>query len=147
MDYARVFAVSAGGMALERARVEVAATNLANTHAAQDPVAAGFRPLRVVARALPGAFAGLLDPAAVGGPGSEAAAEFVVEPTAAPPRLVQDPGHPLANAQGFVAYPGVDPAVEMVSLMTAMRSYEANVAAMNTARTLALKTLDIGRGT
>jgi flagellar basal-body rod protein FlgC len=145
MDYARVFAVSASGMAVERARVEVAATNLANAHAAQDPGVVGFRPLRVVARAVPGAFAELLEPGA-GVPGSEAAADFGVEPTAVPPRLVQEPGHPLANAQGFVAYPGVDPAVEMVSLMTAMRSYEANVAAMNTARTLALKTLEIGRG-
>jgi flagellar basal-body rod protein FlgC len=58
---------------------------------------------------------------------------------------VQDPGHPLANEQGFVAYPGVDTATEMVSLMSAMRSYEANVAAINTARSLALKTLEIGR--
>ena len=63
------------------------------------------------------------------------------------PRLVQEPGHPLANEQGLVAYPAVDAATEMVSLMSATRAYEANVAALNTARTLALKTLDIGRNT
>jgi flagellar basal-body rod protein FlgC len=60
--------------------------------------------------------------------------------------MVHEPGHPLADARGFVSYPGVDAAAEMVSLMGASRAYEANVAAMNTARVLALKALDIGGG-
>jgi flagellar basal-body rod protein FlgC len=59
-------------------------------------------------------------------------------------RKVHDPGHPMADAQGFVAYPAVDAATEMVTLMSATRAYEANVAAMNAARTMALKALDIG---
>ena len=60
---------------------------------------------------------------------------------------LDEPGHPFANGRGFVAYPGVDTATEMVSLMTAMRAYEANVSALNAARTLALRALDIGSGT
>ena len=71
----------------------------------------------------------------------------VVEPMSLAPRLASEPGHPLANEQGFVAYPGVDSASEMVTMMSAIRAYEANVAALNTARALALKTLDIGRNT
>ena len=137
MDYARMFAVSAAGMTVERTRVEVAAANLAHAQTAHHPNAVGFQPMRVLAQALPVNFADLL---AGAGP------EVTLEPATVTPRLVQDPGHPLANEQGFVAYPGVDPAAEMVSLMSAMRSYEANVAAMNTARSLALKTLDIGKG-
>ncbi|MDB5858706.1 MAG: putative Flagellar basal-body rod protein FlgC [Ramlibacter sp.] len=135
MDYARVFAMSAAGMTVERTRVEVAAANLAHAQSAHHPAAAGYQPLRVVTQPLP-AFADLLE---------TSVPTAILEPQSVAPRLVQEPGHPLANEQGFVAYPGVDPATEMVSLMTAMRSYEANVAAMNTARTLAMKTLEIGR--
>jgi len=58
--------------------------------------------------------------------------------------MVYEPGHPLANERGFVAYANVDSATEMVSMMSATRAYEANVSAMNTARTLALRALDIG---
>ncbi|MCG2594948.1 flagellar basal body rod protein FlgC [Ramlibacter sp. XY19] len=136
MDYVRMFAVSSAGMTAERTRVEVAASNLAHAHTPYHPAAVGFQPMRVVAQAQPAAFAALLTAA---GP------EVTLEPANVLPRLLQDPGHPLANEQGFVAYPGVDPATEMVSLMSATRAYEANVAAMNTARALALKTLDIGR--
>jgi flagellar basal-body rod protein FlgC len=81
----------------------------------------------------------------VGSGGSVAGPTVVsVEPTDLPPRMVYEPGHPLANEKGFVAYTGVDSATEMVTLMSAMRSYEANVAAMNAARTMALKALEIG---
>ena len=72
--------------------------------------------------------------------------EAAIEPADREPRLVYEPGHPLADAKGLVAYPRVDTATEMVSLMSATRAYDANVAAMNTARTLALKALEIGGG-
>ncbi|RYF36727.1 MAG: flagellar basal body rod protein FlgC [Comamonadaceae bacterium] len=142
MDYTRAFAVSAAGMSLERLRVDVAATNLAHANTVQDPASPGYRPMQVVARVATQPFGHLVEgslaamPAAVG-----------LEPQAAGPRTAHEPGHPFANAQGFVSYPGVDPATEMVTLMGAMRSYEANLAALNTARTLALRTLDIGRAT
>jgi len=137
MDYGRIFALSAAGMNVERTRLEVAAMNLANAHSAQHPAAAGYQPLRVVSQP---PFAGLLATEGAAAPTAS------VEPAPVAARLVQEPGHPLADEQGFVAYPGVDPATEMVSLMTALRAYEANVAALNTARALALKTLEIGRG-
>lgn len=141
MDYARSFAISAAGMHAERTRVEVASLNIANANTVQDSRGAAYQPMRVTAR--PSLlFGALVDGAA------EAAVvpELTVEPSMRPPRMVHEPGHPLADARGFVAYAGVDLATEMVTLMSAMRSYEANVAAMNTARTLALKTLEIGRG-
>jgi flagellar basal-body rod protein FlgC len=132
-------------MAVERTRVEVAAMNLANANVAQAPGApGGFQPLRVVARAAHLASFGTLVESGLQVAGLPS---VDVEPSGAPQRSVQDPGHPLANDKGFVAYAGVDPAAEMVSLMSATRAYEANVAALNTARSLALKTLDIGRNT
>lgn len=142
MDPSSIFAVSAAGMALERTRVEVAALNLANAHTTQGPGQVPYGPLRVIAQAA--GFGAL-----IGGDGVPTGAppEFHVEPANVAPRVVHEPGHPLADAKGFVRYPGVDAATEMVSLMSATRAYEANVAAMNTARTMALKALDIGGNT
>lgn len=139
MDYQRSFALSAAGMAVERMRVEVAAANLANAHAVQAPAHPGYQPMRVLSA--PPSFAALVE----GADPAQALPAATVETTYAAARLVHEPGHPLADARGFVAYPGVDPATEMLALMSATRAYEANVAALNTARTLALKTLDIGR--
>jgi len=152
MDYNSVFAISAAGMNVERTRVEVAALNLANastTHAAGE---SGYTPMRVVARGGVDAlsFAALVDAGAeAAGLGqvnqlSQLSPSALIEPTGRSPRQVHEPGHPMADERGFVSYPGVDPATEMVSLMSANRAYEANVAAMNTARTLALKALEIG---
>jgi flagellar basal-body rod protein FlgC len=134
MDYLSSFAISAAGMAAERTRVEVASLNLAHAHTVQQGANA-YQPLRAVVRAT--GFASLVAP---DGP------VVAVEPAGSRPRLVHEPGHPAADERGWVAYPGVDPAAEMLTLMTALRAYEANVAAMNTARVLALKALDIGRG-
>ncbi|MEO6936640.1 MAG: flagellar basal body rod protein FlgC [Collimonas sp.] len=148
MDYTHTFAISAAGMSVERTRVDVAALNLANAQTVQSADGKNFQPMQVVART------GSADAASFSqlvSRGMQGDGDFAldlpiasVEPSNASPRQVYEPGHPFANAQGFISYPGVDPAKEMVSLMTAMRSYEANVAAMNAARTMALKALDIG---
>lgn len=150
MDYTQAFAISAAGMSVERMRVDVAALNLANADTIQTGDGVSYRPLRVVARSTNSAggaraFAAQVDQgladtglAAIGLPSAD------VEPQAVEPRKVYEPGHPFANKQGFVSYPGVDPATEMMSLTSALRAYEANVVAMNTARTLALKALEIG---
>ena len=138
MDYQQAFAISAAGMGAERMRVEAAAVNIANAHVVLQPAEPAFVPMRAVVRAVP--FGAL-----VGGASAMSAPAATLEPVAVRARLVHEPGHPLADPRGFVAYPGVDPVTEMVTLMSAMRSYEANVAALNTARVLALKTLEIGR--
>lgn len=138
MDYQQAFAISAAGMGAERTRVEAAAVNIANAHAVHHPAERAFVPMRAVVRAVP--FGRLVD-----GASAMSAPAATLEPVAVRARLVHEPGHPLADERGFVAYPGVDPVTEMTTLMSAMRSYEANVAALNTARVLALKTLDIGR--
>ncbi|MET3448229.1 flagellar basal body rod protein FlgC [Ralstonia sp. 1138] len=154
MDYARAFAISAAGMAIERTRVDVAALNLANANTILGADGANFQPLRVVAQAVPvglnqdAGFVSFADQVDQGLDAFESTSislpQIRTEPTGVQPRMVYEPGHPLANDKGFVAYQGVDTATEMVTLMGALRAYEANVAAMNTARTLSLKALDIG---
>jgi len=63
----------------------------------------------------------------------------------APPRMVYDPRHPLADAKGYVAMPNVDVVAETVNMISASRSYQANVEVLNTAKSLMLKTLTIGQ--
>ena len=146
MDFSRSFAISTAGMAAERTRVEVAALNLANANTMQTG-AGGYQPLRVVMRstAAPVDFATQV---AVGETASAASGlplpEADIEPSGMPARQVYDPTNPFADGQGNVAYPAVDTATEMVAMMGAVRAYESNVAAMNTAKTLALKALEIG---
>lgn len=138
MDYSKAFAISASGMTLERTRVEVASLNLANANTVAGADGVLYRPLRVVARAAQASFADTV------AQGLAAAPVVSLEPSQQAARMVHEPGHPMADARGFVAYAGVDTATEMVTMMSAMRAYEANVAAMNTARSMALKALSIG---
>lgn len=62
-----------------------------------------------------------------------------------PPRLVYNPSHPEANAEGYVAMPNVNPVQEMANMISAQRSYDANVTAMGAAKSMAQKALEIGR--
>jgi len=62
-----------------------------------------------------------------------------------PPRLVYNPAHPQANQDGYVAMPNVNTVEEMANMISAQRSYEANVTAMNAAKAMMQKALEIGR--
>jgi len=63
----------------------------------------------------------------------------------APPRMVYNPSHPDANEDGYVAMPNVNTVQEMANMISAQRSYEANVTAMGAAKAMAMKSLEIGR--
>lgn len=142
MDYQSAFAISAAGMAAEKLRVDVAALNLANANVPLLANGAGYQPLRVQAsvRASPGArsFESLVEQ------GLSVAQSLSVAPYRAPARRVYEPGHPQADQEGFVSYPGVGSLTEMVTLMVASRAYEADVAAFNAAKAMAMKALEIG---
>jgi flagellar basal-body rod protein FlgC len=62
-----------------------------------------------------------------------------------PMRMVYNPAHPQANADGYVAMPNVNPVEEMANMISAQRSYEADISAMNAAKAMAAKALEIGR--
>jgi flagellar basal-body rod protein FlgC len=142
MDYRAIFEVSAAGMGVEKKRLEVAALNLANMNSTAPAGTEGYRPLRVVAHAMRTDFSSIMQAQLLGDP--QAAQTLEVVPSDAAPRMVKDPGHPHADAQGFVRYPGVDQSTEMITAMTALRAYEANVAAVGFARAMATRALDIG---
>lgn len=147
MDYLASFRISASGMQVEKLRADLTAINLANMNSTRAANGALFKPLRVIsgAQGVPADFAATFESLAGQAPLAGTALLGVEEVDVAP-RMVYDPSHPDANDKGYVAYPGINHLGEMMNLMTAMRTYEANVVAMNAAKTMALKALDLGGG-
>ncbi len=137
MDYLSAFAIGAAGMNVEKARADLAALNLAHANSAAAPDGQPWR--RATLAVAPGSFAAQMNnlqqamPRVLGPVYSEAA-----------PRMVHEPGHPLANAEGFVAYPNISTLDEMLTIMQASRAYQADVSAVSAARSMAMKALEIG---
>lgn len=141
--------ISASALSAERLRMDVTAENLANAQSTRTANGGPYRRKEVVLEAAgDGGFAGALASAraagANGAPAGGVRVSGIVEDQS-PNRLVYDPGNPDANAQGYVSMPNVNPVTEMVDLISASRSYEANVTAMQTSKQMFTKTLDILR--
>ena len=136
--------ISGSGLSAERLRMDVTAENLANAQSTRGPDGQPYRRKEVVLQQAEGGFESALRTASAGstsgGRGVEVAG--IVEDQT-PNRQVYDPGHPDANAQGYVEMPNVDSVTEMVDLISASRAYEANVTAMQTAKTMFTRTLDL----
>ncbi len=130
--------VSGSGLSAERLRMDVTAENLANAQTTRGPDGGPYRRKTVVLQQAGGGFGAQLARAR----GVEVAG-IVEDP--GPDRLVHDPGHPDADADGYVHMPNVNPVTEMVDLISSSRAYEANVTAMQTAKQIFNKTLDIRR--
>ncbi len=136
VDFFTAMEVSASGLSVERTRMNVAASNLANASTTRAAGGGPYQRRDVVVQSAP-----------VGGaaPGVSGAVVSQVRPDASPPRLEYDPGHPDADADGYVAYPNINPVEEMVDMITASRAYEAGVTALGTAVSMAERALGIGR--
>lgn len=126
--------VSSSGLSAERLRMDLIADNLANANTTRTPDGQPYR--RKVAIFQP------ITPTP-SMPGGVRVAQIAEDTT--PPRLVYEPGHPDADANGYVAYPNVDIVHEMVDMITASRAYEANIQAFNAAKNMFMRTIDIGR--
>jgi flagellar basal-body rod protein FlgC len=141
--------ISASALSAERLRMDVTAENLANAQSTRTASGGPYRRKEVVLEAAgDGGFASALASARAGNANGGADGGVRVAGIAedqSPNRLVYDPGHPDANAQGYVSMPNVNPVTEMVDLITASRSYEANVTAMQTSKQMFTKTLDLLR--
>ena len=131
-----IFGITGSGMAAERLRMDVIASNLANASTTRGADGQPYRREEVVLQAAPPTGASFADQLA-----GVQVAGIVDDPT--PGRKVYDPGHPDADAQGYVTLPNVNPVTEMVDLITASRGYEADVQALQAAKTLFSSTLDI----
>ncbi len=145
MDMMAGLHASFSGLNAQRARMNVIASNLANAQVTRTPGGGPYRPQAVVFAAQPGApsFEDLLQRRLQSGV-SEVRVLDIVEASEGT-RLEYDPTHPDANADGYVAYPNVNVLQEMVDLIAASRLYEANVTAINAAKDMAQRALQIGR--
>lgn len=134
MSLFNIFNVAGSGMAAQSQRLNVVASNLANADSTTSANGQPYRAKQVVFSAVP-----------VDGSGAQGVKVTAVVDDNSPLKMVYDPKHPMADAQGYVAMPNVNVVDEMVNMISASRAYQNNVDVLNTSKTLLLKTLTIGQ--
>src|SRR5690606_37456180 len=128
-----IFDISASALAAQSQRMNVTASNLANADSVAGPDGEAYRAKQVMFETVS---------QSAEGTGGVRVAEVVEDQS--PLRREYQPDHPLADADGYVSMPNVEPVHEMVNMISASRSYQANVEVMNTSKQLMLKTLSLG---
>lgn len=136
MSLNNVFHIAASALTAQSMRLNAVASNLANADSAHASTGEGYKAKQVVFQAV------AMSESAPWAPGVRMK-EVIEDP--APPRLVYDPKHPLADAKGYVSYPNVDVAEEMVNMISASRSYQTNAEVMATTKSLLQRTLAIAQ--
>ncbi len=141
MDELSALDISASGLVAQRFRLNVVAENLANVETTRTATGGPYR--RKVA--IFGTDGGESFGQALGTAQADAVRVLGVEESDEPVRVVHQPGHPDANAEGYVTLPNINPVLEMVDMLGATRAYEANITALQAAKSMATKALEIGR--
>lgn len=136
MSMDSVFHIAASALTAQSMRLNAVASNLANADSAHASTGQGYKAKQVVFETVS------MNNAAPWAKGVRM--KEVIEDTA-PPRMVYDPKHPLADANGYISYPNVDPVEEMVNMLSASRSYQTNAEVMSTAKSLMQRTLAIAQ--
>ncbi|HEY5799680.1 MAG TPA: flagellar basal body rod protein FlgC [Burkholderiaceae bacterium] len=134
MSLFNIFNVAGSAMSAQSQRLNTVASNLANVDSATSSTGQPYRAKQVVFSAEP------VDGSTATG---VRVAKVVEDQTA--PKMVYDPKHPMADANGYIAMPNVNAVEEMVNMLSASRSYQTNVETMNAAKTMLLKTLTLGQ--
>jgi flagellar basal-body rod protein FlgC len=137
MDFFTAMEVSASGLAAQRVRMNVSASNLANVNTTQAVGGGPYQRRSVLVQSVP------WPDARTQGVSGVAVRQIVADTS--PPHLEYDPEHQDADAEGYVAYPNINPVEEMVDMITASRAYEAGVTALSTSVSMAERALGIGR--
>ncbi len=143
--------ISASSLTAERLRMDVTSSNIANANTTRSTVNENgeiepYRRKMVVMQPSTNDFKSFLHKARYGTAGNARGVKVTnILEDRQPFRAVFDPTHPDANEEGYVNYPNVDPLKEMVDLMSATRSYEANITSLNATKDMLLKTLEIGK--
>jgi flagellar basal-body rod protein FlgC len=142
MDFLTALRISGSGLSVERTRVNLASSNLANAETTRTAAGGPYKRLDPVIQAVP--FAPVLGQATEMSPSVDPVVSSIVADSG-PGKKVYSPGHPDADPEGFVTFPNVNPVYEVVNLMSASRTYEANATAIDTLKTMAQRGLDIAR--
>ncbi len=139
MSMLSIFNVSGSAASAQSQRLNVVASNLANADTVAGPNGQAYKARQVTFQTeLVGQTAN--DPTAAG------VRVSTITEDQTPGRKVHDPKHPGADAEGYVTYSNVNAVEEMVNMISASRSYQNNLEVMNTAKSLLLKTIQLGQG-
>lgn len=143
MNLLSAISVSASGMSAQRQRTELLVENLANSDTTRTPEGGPYRRKDVVFAADPsaGEFSSVFDDQ-MNQPATGVRVERVVTDTQ-PPEKRYLPGHPDADADGYVSFPRMNPAEDMVDLLNASRSYQANVSAISAVKDMIQRSMDL----
>lgn len=146
MDLLTSLKISSSALNANKKRMDSISSNIANAQTTRTAEGGPYRKKEVVFGAEPArdSFAEILE----GELDENAQAVHATETlsTNKPPIMKYEPGNPDANAEGYVAYPNVNVMEEMANMISTNRNYEANVTALNTSKSMALKALEIGKG-
>jgi len=143
MSLLTTFAISSTGLAVQQKRLSVTAENLANINSTHTPEGGPYRRKEVMVSSSPLPFEASLN-FEMNKEDIQGAEVMGVSRSKEPSRIVYDPSHPDADEKGFVAFPNINSSEEMVDMMTASRAYESNITVLNAAKTMMMKTLEIG---
>lgn len=136
MAIGKIFDIAGSAIQAQSTRLNVTASNVANADSVTGPDGKAFKAKQVVFQALP---MGAVNDASNTG----VRVQDIIEDQTAP-RRVHNPGHPYADAQGFVTMPAVNTIEEMVNMISASRAYQNNVEMLATTKSLLEKTLQLG---
>lgn len=141
MDIMTSLKIAGSGMAAQRARLDVVASNLANAGTTRTAEGGPYRKkvVALAAETVDARFDSVVDEAL------KAVKVEAIEEVAEAVKRVYDPAHPDAGADGYVAMPDINVMTEMADLIAAGRSYEACVTAFDAAKSMTLKTLELGK--
>ena len=134
MSMFSIFNVSGSAVSAQSQRLNVVASNLANADAVAGPDGQAYKSRQVV-----------FETVRLGSDASSGVKVSAIKESNEPFKRVHNPNHPSADAEGYVNQSNVNPVEEMVNMISASRSYQNNVEVMNTAKTLLLKTLQMGQ--
>lgn len=134
MSMFSIFNVSSSAISAQSQRLNVVASNLANVDAVAGPDGKAYKARQVIFQAKP-----------MGPEGAAGVQVTAISESNVPGKRVHDPAHPSADEQGYVTHSNVNAVEEMVNMISASRAYQNNVEVMNTAKTLLLKTLQMGQ--
>lgn len=146
MDLFSAMDISASALTAERTRMNLISGNLANANSTRTAEGGPYKRRDAVFTANPQAtptFGNVLSRLGASAPVGVEVSQIIEDQT--PPRMQYDPKHPDADAKGYVAMPNVNVVEEMADMILASRAYEANVTATQAAKSMALKTLELGR--
>lgn len=142
MSFFNSFHISASGLTAQRLRMDIISNNIANVDTTRTAEGGPYKRQMPVFAANQPKFVLPTESTNIG----SGVKVVGIKKDTAPPKLIYNPEHPDANENGYVEMPNINVLSEMIDMIEASRAYDANVSALDTAKSMAMKALEIGRG-